>query len=148
MRSVTTQTRRFGSSLLIVLAMLLLMSALVMVFFTAATTERTVARSFSDFGAVSNMANTALQLAFNTGGSLLMVGQKQGLETAKETFQAKLEWFEIAVADGKFAGADAVIDGDSVVVSSPEVPAPTQVRYAWATNPEGCNLYSKAGLPA
>jgi type II secretory pathway pseudopilin PulG len=145
MFSVTSQTRRFGSSLLIVLAMLLLMSALVMAFFTAATTERTVARSFSDFGAVSN---TALQLAFNTGGSPLMVGQKQGLETAKETFQAKLEWFEIAVADGKFAGADAVIDGDSVVVSSPEVPAPTQVRYAWATNPEGCNLYSKAGLPA
>ena len=145
MRSVTTQTRRFGSSLLIVLAMLLLISALVMAFFTTATTERTVARSFSDFGAVSN---TALQLAFNTGGSPLMVGQKQGLETAKETFQAKLEWFEIAVADGKFAGADAVIDGDSVVVSSPEVPAPTQARYAWATNPEGFNLYSKAGLPA
>jgi len=90
-----------------------------------------------------------IRVRFDTGGSPLMVGQKQGLETAKETPQAKLEWFEIAGADGKFVWADAVIDGDNtVVVSSPDVPAPTQVRYAWATNPEGCNLYSKAGLPA
>jgi len=22
------------------------------------------------------------------------------------------------------------------------------VRYAWATNPDGCNLYNRAGLPA
>ena len=90
-----------------------------------------------------------IRVVFDTGGSPLMVGQKQALEPARETPQAKLEWFEIAGADGKFVWADAVIDGDnSIVVSSPDVPAPTQVRYAWATNPEGCNLYSKAGLPA
>jgi len=63
MPSLTSQTRRIGSALLIVLAMLLLISALVMAFFTAVTTERTVARSFSDSGAVRNLANTALQLA-------------------------------------------------------------------------------------
>jgi sialate O-acetylesterase len=89
-----------------------------------------------------------IRVVFNTGGSPLMVASKAGLEPARETPQAKLEWFEIAGADGKFVWADAVIDGDSVVVSSQEVAAPTQVRYAWATNPEGCNLYSKAGLPA
>ncbi len=90
-----------------------------------------------------------IRVRFDTGGSPLIVATKAGLDPAKETPQAKLEWFEIAGADGKFVWADAVIDGDnSVVVSSPGVPAPTQVRYAWATNPEGCNLYSKAGLPA
>jgi len=34
------------------------------------------------------------------------------------------------------------------VVSSPKVPQPVAVRYAWADNPEGCNLYNQAGLPA
>lgn len=38
--------------------------------------------------------------------------------------------------------------GDPVVLSSSEVPQPTQARYAWAMNPQGCNLYNKAGLPA
>jgi len=44
--------------------------------------------------------------------------------------------------------ANAVIDGQTVVVSSPEVPKPVAVRYAYRTNPEGCNLYNNEGLPA
>jgi sialate O-acetylesterase len=44
--------------------------------------------------------------------------------------------------------ADAVIDGDTVVVSSPDVPAPVAVRYAYAANPAAANLYNRAGLPA
>ncbi|MEI7782302.1 MAG: sialate O-acetylesterase, partial [Planctomycetota bacterium] len=44
--------------------------------------------------------------------------------------------------------ANARIDGQSVVVTSPQVPHPVAVRYAWADNPEGCNLYNAAGLPA
>jgi sialate O-acetylesterase len=59
----------------------------------------------------------------------------------------KLEGFAIAGADGKYAWADAVIDGDSIVVSSPKVEKPANVRYAWADNPV-CNLYNQAGLPA
>jgi sialate O-acetylesterase len=39
------------------------------------------------------------------------------------------------------------IEGDTVVVWSPEVPNPVAVRYAWADNPV-CNLYNRAGLPA
>jgi len=35
-----------------------------------------------------------------------------------------------------------------VVVSSPEVPRPVAVRYAYSMNPEGCNLYNREGLPA
>ncbi|HWC88529.1 MAG TPA: sialate O-acetylesterase, partial [Pirellulales bacterium] len=56
--------------------------------------------------------------------------------------------FAIAGEDRKFVWADARIDGDSVVVSSPQVSHPVAVRYAWANNPEGANLYNAAGLPA
>jgi sialate O-acetylesterase len=59
----------------------------------------------------------------------------------------KLTGFAIAGADKKFVWADALIVGDSVVVSSPAVPSPIAVRYAWANNPP-CNLVNKAGLPA
>ena len=58
-----------------------------------------------------------------------------------------LTWFTIAGADGKFVPATAVIDGDKVVVSSPDVSAPTTVRFAWEETAMP-NLSNKAGLPA
>jgi hypothetical protein len=59
-----------------------------------------------------------------------------------------LKHFAIAGEDRRFVWAEAVIDGDAVVVSSPAVPKPVAARYAWANNPEGCNLYNHEGLPA
>ena len=59
----------------------------------------------------------------------------------------KLTGFAIAGADHKFVWADAVVDGQTVVVSSPEIVKPVAVRYAWDINPV-CNLYNQAGLPA
>ncbi len=59
----------------------------------------------------------------------------------------QLKGFAIAGGDGKFIWADAVIEGDAVIVSSKDVANPAAVRYAWSTNPE-CNLYNRAGLPA
>ncbi len=59
-----------------------------------------------------------------------------------------LRGFAIAAADGRFAFADAVIDGDSVVVSSPSVSSPAFVRYAWSDNPVDANLFNADGLPA
>ena len=59
-----------------------------------------------------------------------------------------LKWFSLAGADGKFVPAEAKIDGKTVVVSSPEVPAPVAVRYAWVNFPDGGQLYNTAGLPA
>lgn len=59
-----------------------------------------------------------------------------------------LRHFIMAGLDGVFHPANAVIEGDTVVVSSPEVPYPYAVRYAWEDNPEGCNLYNADGLPA
>lgn len=61
---------------------------------------------------------------------------------------APLRQFAIAGADQKFVWADAKIDGETLVVSSPQVPLPAAVRYAWADNPEGCNLINQNGLPA
>lgn len=59
----------------------------------------------------------------------------------------KLEEFSIAGDDRKWVWADARIDGDTVVVSSSSVPNPTQVRYAWQSNP-AATLFNGAGLPA
>jgi sialate O-acetylesterase len=58
-----------------------------------------------------------------------------------------LRGFAIAGADKKFVWADAVIDGNTVVVSAATVAQPTAVRYDWGNNPSG-NLYNKAELPA
>ncbi|MEK7476561.1 MAG: CIA30 family protein [Candidatus Coatesbacteria bacterium] len=55
--------------------------------------------------------------------------------------------FGIAGDDRKFVKAAARIDGDTVVVESPEVPHPAAVRYAWGPNPV-CNLGGRIGLPA
>jgi sialate O-acetylesterase len=60
---------------------------------------------------------------------------------------AKLEEFSVAGEDRKWHWADARIEGDAVVVSSPEVPNPQEVRYAWQSNP-AATLYNGAGLPA
>jgi len=64
------------------------------------------------------------------------------------TNDGPLKWFQIAGADGKYVDAQATIDGSTVVVRSPDVPAPTEVRYAWDNYPYGANLYNSAGLPA
>jgi sialate O-acetylesterase len=59
-----------------------------------------------------------------------------------------LRQFAIAGIDRKFVWAEAKIVGDTVAVSSTTVDKPVAVRYAWAINPEGCNLYNRAALPA
>ena len=59
-----------------------------------------------------------------------------------------LKSFAIAGEDKLFHWAEAWIEGKTVVVSAREVAKPVAVRYAWSDNPEGCNLYNKAGLPA
>lgn len=55
--------------------------------------------------------------------------------------------FAVAAENGRFYWASAVIHGNQITVSAPEVPNPAVVRYAWADNPD-CNLVNGAGLPA
>ncbi|MHB8655780.1 MAG: hypothetical protein ACYDA9_18090 [Terriglobia bacterium] len=49
--------------------------------------------------------------------------------------------------DRKWYWADARIKGNTVIVSSPLVRQPKDVRYAWKSNP-GATLFNGAGLPA
>jgi sialate O-acetylesterase len=61
-----------------------------------------------------------------------------------------LKFFEIAGADGKYVPADAVIEGDTVLVQSGKVSAPVYVRYLFRKpepNPE-VSLINAEGLPA
>jgi sialate O-acetylesterase len=60
----------------------------------------------------------------------------------------ELKTFMIAGTNRLFKAAEARIEGSTVVVESAEVTEPAAVRYAWADNPDGCNLYNSADLPA
>ena len=59
-----------------------------------------------------------------------------------------LRQFAIAGADKQFVWAQATIEGNEVIVWSDTIEHPVAVRYAWADNPEGANLYNSEGLPA
>ena len=58
-----------------------------------------------------------------------------------------LDWFEIAGEDGKFVKAQAVIDGNTILVSSDAIAKPTAARFAWDQEAVP-NLINKEGLPA
>lgn len=60
---------------------------------------------------------------------------------------AELKGFAIAGENRRFVWARARIVGNKVVVSSPNIPEPKAVRYAWADNPVW-SLENAAGLPA
>lgn len=66
--------------------------------------------------------------------------------TAKDKF-GYVRGFEIAGDDKVFYYAQAKIEGDKVVVSSPKVTKPVAVRYAWSDAPIDANLYNSAGFP-
>lgn len=72
----------------------------------------------------------------NKGGGLVAKGRK------------RLQHFLVAGKDGRYVRAKARIKGDHVIVQSRKVKHPAAVRYAWADNPEGANLYNREGLPA
>jgi len=59
----------------------------------------------------------------------------------------QLEGFAVCGSDRVWAWAEAVIEGNEVVVHAAAVPKPMAVRYAWTGYPV-CNLYNGAGLPA
>lgn len=55
--------------------------------------------------------------------------------------------FELAGEDGMYYPATAVIEGTTVLVSSPEVENPCSVRYAWLPDPKEADLVNEAGYP-
>ena len=60
----------------------------------------------------------------------------------------KLKYFAIADSSKKFVWANTKIDDDKIIVWNNKISNPVAVRYAWADDPEGANLYNKEGLPA
>lgn len=54
--------------------------------------------------------------------------------------------FAVSDNTGKWFWAEAIIDGQSVLVSSKEVSNPVRVQYAWQSNPIA-TLYNGSGLP-
>ena len=59
-----------------------------------------------------------------------------------------LQGFAIAAEDKNFFWADAIIDGNDVLLSSSKVTQPSAVRFAWSQNHTWANLFNKDGLPA
>lgn len=98
--------------------------------------EKNLTASGPIFKAVKKDDNKLI-LSFSSVGTGLLI--KNG-NTLKE--------FAIAGTDGKFVWAEAVIEGDKVVVWSNSITNPEKVRYAWADNPAEANLYNKENLPA
>jgi sialate O-acetylesterase len=88
----------------------------------------------------------------------LMVGSKglekdrkepgKFVEPAVPTPGEKLNLFRLCGKDRKWHAAAAEIVGDTVVVTSKDVPEPIGVQYAHCAAPMHANLYNKAGLPA
>jgi sialate O-acetylesterase len=99
---------------------------------------RTYGKKISDAGpAFASLEHLpgALKLHFHhTDGGLVVKGDKP-------------EEFAVAGNDRRWHWADARVEGDSVIVSSPLVPDPVAARYAWQANP-AATLYNGAGLPA
>ncbi len=83
-----------------------------------------------------NRNNSSIELTFtHTTGGLKLNG-----DPSKD--------FEISDNSGVFVPANAVIEGNKIIVSSPEVNKPRNVRYCWRNWVESPSLYNGAGLPA
>ncbi|MCP4198308.1 MAG: sialate O-acetylesterase, partial [Proteobacteria bacterium] len=95
-------------------------------------------------------AGNVLSVMFNNVDGGLIVGQA-GVGQVMEIKGGKLFGFELADVRGRWHAANAVIRGNTVVVSSAELSEPRAVRYACHPQaPEGrqWNLYNGAKLPA
>ena len=90
-----------------------------------------------------------VRVKFKSVGSGLAIAAPPSTQMSvePESPASQLKGFSIAGEDHKFIWANAIFDGDSVVVSSDEVKDPKAVRYGWANNPS-VNLYNREGLPA
>ena len=58
-----------------------------------------------------------------------------------------LKGFELAGTEDDFVPATAVIQGDSVLLTTDAAGQPVHVRYAWRNVPD-CSLFNREGLPA
>lgn len=97
--------------------------------------NKNIVHSGPIYKSMSIKRNKAIITFSNIGSGLVVKGNE-------------LKGFSIKGENSKFVWAKAKIENNKVIVWSDEVKKPIAVRYAWANNPEGANLYNKEGLPA
>lgn len=78
--------------------------------------------------------NGTIRVRFTRGAGLVVRGEGRVLD------------LQVASSDRKFHSAEAKVEGDNLLVSSPAVPNPKAVRYLWRNAPEA-TLFNAAGLP-
>jgi sialate O-acetylesterase len=98
--------------------------------------EKNIVASGPLYNSAKIEGNRIIVLFSNIGGGLIAKGG------------GALKYFAVAGADKKFIWANAKIESDKVIVWSEQITEPKYVRYAWADNPDGANLYNEEGLPA
>ncbi|MCE4565901.1 glycosyl hydrolase family 2 [Maribellus sp. CM-23] len=99
----------------------------------------------NDYGK-NRIASGPLYSGFEKSGNKLMV-EFDYVGGGLIALEKELLGFEIAGTDKNFFAALARIVGERVEVSSPFVPSPEFVRYAWK-NTSKASLFNKEGLPA
>ena len=98
--------------------------------------DSTVVYSGPIYHSMKIRGNKIILTFTNTGSGLIARGSKE------------LKCFAIAGKDKKFVWAKARIEHNTIIVWNTKIKNPKAVRYAWADNPEGANLFNKEGLPA
>jgi sialate O-acetylesterase len=93
-----------------------------------------------------NKGASPLYRQFTREGDVIRIWFDHAGKTLKTRGEGPVTGFQIAGPDGKYVPATAKIDGVTVLVSSPDIPNPQSVRYAWDYDP-GANLINGLGLP-
>ncbi len=96
----------------------------------------------------------AIILTFDCTGGLKLLPKEQYADKIttelikKEKIDVNIPHeFEIAGADKQYYKAEAIIDGDKVILKSDDVEKPKYARYAWGAYPEMPNLTDDTNLP-
>jgi sialate O-acetylesterase len=93
-----------------------------------------------------NTGASPLYRQFTREGDAFRIWFDHAGRTLKTRGDGPVTGFQIAGSDGKYVPATAKIDGATVLVSSPDIPNPQSVRYAWDYDP-AANLINALGLP-
>ena len=99
-----------------------------------------------DYGKKGVIYSGPIYKSFAVEGSKVRVHFEMGAGLKAHDGKA-LTHFTVAGEDQKFVSAEAAFDGESLLVSSAEVPKPVAVRFAWREDAEP-NFVNGAGLPA
>lgn len=81
------------------------------------------------------------------GSKIILTFDHAGSGLAVKGTDGYANGFEIAGADKKFYVAQAIVEGNTMVISHEKISAPVAVRYGWADDASQCNVFNTEGLP-